>query len=256
MSAKPSSNLSNNESTRWNPFTYGVLTIVLIVGSLLFGYQFVIVELILLFILAAVSGVLGSFTKAWAKSALVLTIIVTVLQLLLIPGDTVVFEFFFIDITDNAVSQALSIASMILGVFSPIIYFLEVVDIEDFTTMMQQSGVNPQVTHVLSSALNMIPQMEKKLNTIADAQKSRGVETEGNLWIRMKAFIPIIAPVILSSISDVEEKTITLEVRGFSTKGPKTLLKHVEDTNRDKTVRKILWGILIVLVIVRVIAWF
>lgn len=239
-----------------NPFTHGLLVLFFIMGALFFDWRFVLVELVLIFFLASLCEILPSFTKTWVKSALSLTLLVMLLQLFLLPGEEVVFRWGFLTIMDAARDQAIKIGAQILGIFTPLIYLLQVVEIEDFITMMQQSGVNPKVTYVVTSAFNMIPQMKEKLNTITDAQKSRGVETEGNLWTRMKAFVPIIGPVILSSIADVEEKTITLEVRGFSREGQKTLMEHVEDTQRDQLLRKLIWLMIAVLVIVRVVTWF
>lgn len=239
-----------------NPFTYGMICLFFVVGGLLFDWRFVLVELIILFVLASLTGVLRGFTLTWLKSAVVLTLFVSALQLFLLPGDTIVYQLGFLTVTDFALEQAISIATRILGIFSPIIYFLEAIEMEEFITMMQQSGVSPKVTYVVNAAFNMIPQMRDKLNGISEAQKSRGVETEGNVMTRLKAFFPIIGPVILSSIADVEEKTITLEVRGFSKEGPKTIMHRVPDSKRDQMLRKLLWGLIIILVIVRVISWF
>ncbi len=255
-SQKKHLNHKSNALQNLNPFTQGLLALIFIVGALFFGWRFVLVEVIILFILAVLSDVFGSFFSSWVKSALVLTLFVSLLQLLLIPGEEIVYQWGIFSISDTALVQARTIAARIMGIFTPVIYFLQVVDVEEFILMMQQSGVSPRVTYIVNAAFNMIPQMNERLNTITDAQKSRGVETEGSLWTRLKAFFPIIGPVILSSIADVEEKTVTLEVRAFSKKGPKTLLHTVEDSKKDRLLRKILWLIMAILVIVRVVTWF
>lgn len=256
MQIKQRKQHKENQIRDLNPFTHGLLTLFFILGALFFDWRFVVAEVIIIFILASISDVFGKFFKAWLKSAFVLTVVVSLLQMLLLPGDEVVFRLGFLTVMDAALAQAINIASQIMGIFTPLIYFLQVVNIEDFVTMMQQSGVSPTVTYIVTAALNMIPQMRDRLRQITDAQKSRGVETEGNLITRMKAFFPIIGPVVLSSIADVEEKSITLEVRGFSKEGKKTIMHEVPDTDRDKILRKLLWFLIIVLVIVRVVTWF
>lgn len=163
-----------------NPFTHGLITLFFILGALFFDWRFVILELIIIFLLASLSDVFDKFFKAWLKSAFVLTLVVALLQMFLLPGDEVVFRLGFLTVMDAALAQAINIASQIMGIFTPLIYFLQVVDIEDFITMMQQSGVSPTVTYIVNSALNMIPQMRDRLHRITDAQKSRGVETEGD----------------------------------------------------------------------------
>lgn len=246
----------NNGWQKLNPFTQGMIALVFIVGALFFGWRFVIVEVVALFFMAYLAGIFKPFLSQWARSALLLTVFVCLLQLLLIPGDQVVFEWGWVSVTDAAVDQATTIAARIMGLFTPVIFFIQLVDMDDFILMMQQSGVSPRVTYIVNAAFQMIPQMTARMETITDAQRSRGVETEGKLWTRLKAFFPIIGPVILSSMADVEEKTISLEVRGFSTQGPKTLLHTVEDSSRDRLIRKILWLVIAVLMIVRVVTWF
>lgn len=238
-----------------NPFTHGVLALVLITGALLFGLPFLFINLVVVFALAAATGIFDDFFKKWVRTALVLTLIVMLFQILLVPGDTVLYELWIFDITNTGVERAINLGSRILGVFTPIIYFLEVVSIDDFVLMMEQRGVSPKVTYVISSTFNMIPEMKDRLEQITAAQKSRGIETEGNLITRAKAFLPIIGPVILSSVVAVEEKTMTLEVRGFYTDGPKTRLNVVSDSTMDQKIRRVLWIFFWIIVIGRVLLW-
>ena len=76
--------------------------------------------------------------------------------------------------------------------------------------------------------------MTERMSTITDAQRSRGMETEGSLLIRMKAFIPLISPVIMSSFIDTKERAIALEVRGFGAKGTKTWLHPHQKAKTDR----------------------
>lgn len=238
-----------------NPFTHGVLALVLITGAFLFGLPFLFINLIVVFALAAATGIFDDFFKKWVKTAFVLTLIVMLFQILLVPGDTILYELWIFDITNTGVERAINLGSRILGVFTPIIYFLEVVSIDDFVLMMEQRGVSPKVTYVISSTFNMIPEMKDRLEQITSAQKSRGIETDGNLITRAKAFLPIIGPVILSSVVAVEEKTMTLEVRGFYTDGTKTRLDVVSDSTTDQKIRRVLWIIFWAIVIGRVLLW-
>jgi energy-coupling factor transport system permease protein len=61
---------------------------------------------------------------------------------------------------------------------------------------------------------------------ITDAQRARGMETEGNLLTRIKSFIPLLGPVVLNSLNDTRERSIALEIRGFNAKGTKTFLNE------------------------------
>ena len=57
---------------------------------------------------------------------------------------------------------------------------------------LEQAGFSPRFGYMISSVFQIIPQMMGTMNTIMDAQRSRGMETEGSLFVRAKAFIPLI----------------------------------------------------------------
>ena len=50
-------------------------------------------------------------------------------------------------------------------------------------------GFSPRFGYIVTSVFQIIPQMMGTMNTIMDAQRSRGLETEGNLRTRAKAFL-------------------------------------------------------------------
>ena len=52
---------------------------------------------------------------------------------------------------------------------------------EDIADEMERHGFSPQFSYVISSVFSIIPQMMSTMSTITDAQKSRGMETEGSL---------------------------------------------------------------------------
>lgn len=89
---------------------------------------------------------------------------------------------------------------------------------------LEQIGFSPKLGYVISSVFQIVPQMSGTMNTILDAQRSRGLETEGNLWTRAKSFIPLISPVVMSSLINTRERAIALEIRGFEAKCKKTYL--------------------------------
>lgn len=105
-----------------------------------------------------------------------------------------------------------------------------------FVDALEQAGFSPKLGYVISSVFQIIPQMMGTMNTIMDAQKSRGLETEGNLLVRAKAFIPLISPVVTSSLINTRERAIALEVRGFDSKVPKTFLEDDMMTGFDKSI--------------------
>ena len=127
---------------------------------------------------------------------------------------------------------------------------------KDFTIALEKKGLNPKAAFILLLSLQMIPEMKKQANIIMNSQKSRGVETEGNILVRAKALIPVFIPLVLSSIVNTEEKAITLEARGFSIGEKRTILDDIKETEYDKKVKIFLVVFLILCVIWRLYVLF
>jgi len=89
-------------------------------------------------------------------------------------------------------------------------------------------GMSPKIGYVILSVLQIIPQMQATVGKITDAQRSRGMETEGNIFVRLKAFFPLIGPVVLNSLNDTRERAIALEMRGFNMTYKKTFLNETK----------------------------
>ena len=89
---------------------------------------------------------------------------------------------------------------------------------------LEKRGFSRRMGYIITSVFQIVPQMTGTMNTITDAQRSRGLETEGSLLTRAKAFLPLTSPVVMSSLINTRERAVALEVRGFAAKQKKTYL--------------------------------
>jgi energy-coupling factor transport system permease protein len=87
---------------------------------------------------------------------------------------------------------------------------------------------------------------------ITAAQRARGLDTEGSLWRRIRGILPIVGPVVLGSIAEVEERTMALEARGFTRPGRRTLLWAPADSTLERLARWALVTGLVTLIVARV----
>ncbi len=108
-------------------------------------------------------------------------------------------------------------------------------------------GLSHRIAYLIGSPLLLIPQMAERVQTIKHAQQSRGLSFEGGLFRRMKALLPIATPLILGSLVDIEERTIALEVRGFSAPVKKTYLRELKDSRTQKILRIFLVSICVLM---------
>ncbi|MEY8352720.1 energy-coupling factor transporter transmembrane component T [Lachnospiraceae bacterium 54-53] len=120
---------------------------------------------------------------------------------------------------------------------------------------LEQAGFSPRFGYMISSVFQIIPQMMGTMNTIMDAQRSRGMETEGNLFVRARAFVPLISPVVTSSLINTRERAIALEVRGFDSKNQKTFLREHKMNGRDRAFMVLMAGLILGSALWRVFSW-
>ena len=120
---------------------------------------------------------------------------------------------------------------------------------------LEDSGMDYKAAYVFISTLQMINILGKNSRTIMNAQRARGVETQGNMLVRAKAFFPSLVPLILGAITNSEERVLTLESKGFDVKCQKTHLFELERTGKEPVVNVI--SIIITLAVVgwRVALW-
>ena len=63
--------------------------------------------------------------------------------------------------------------------------------------------------------------------------------------------LPLVEPLVLGSIIDVDERAIALEARGFSSNTPKTFFRTVEDRRWEQIFRWALLILSVILILVR-----
>ncbi len=102
---------------------------------------------------------------------------------------------------------------------------------------LSQRGLPGSLTYIVLSTLQIVPRFQTRAQTILDAQRSRGLETGGNLLQRSKALLPLVVPLVLGSFIDIEERAIALEARGFSRQGKKTSFVQLEDSRSQRAIR-------------------
>ena len=64
--------------------------------------------------------------------------------------------------------------------------------------------------------------------------------------------LPLVEPLVLGSIIDVDERAIALEARGFSSDVEKTFFRTVEDRRWEQILRWVLLIICVILILLRI----
>lgn len=204
--------------------------------------------------LCTASGALGKCIKALKAVALV-ALIILVVQTFLVPGGTLVAKLGFITIYEKGLKTAISLSFMIMNIAGIFVWLFQTTENKEISRALEASGMNYKAAYVFTSTLQMIDILSKNSKTIMNAQKARGVETEGNIIVRAKAFFPSLVPLILGAVISSEERVLTLEARGFSIQGEKTHLFNLEKAGCETAVAVVAVGVTILVVAGRIALW-
>ncbi len=113
---------------------------------------------------------------------------------------------------------------------------------------LERRGLGRRGSFVIGAALGMIPRIGQRAAEVTDAQRARGLDTEGSWRKRVAGIVPLIGPVIIGSLTEVEERTMALEARGFSAPVKRTALRSIAGRPLERALRWVVFiGALVLL---------
>ncbi len=112
-------------------------------------------------------------------------------------------------------------------------------DTDDLLTDLEQRGLGRRAEFVIGAAVRTVPRMIERAGEIVDAQRARGLDTQGGPIRRVRGVLPLAGPMISSSLGEVEERTMALEARAFTAPTRRTAIRHLPDSLGQRVVR---WG--------------
>jgi energy-coupling factor transport system permease protein len=192
---------------------------------------------------AAWAGVLGRLVRTSVLLTLPIAISAVLVNVFFFPGgQSVLLRLGPIVATAEGVGFAIEILARIGAISGAITLFYLTTRPGDLVVDLEHRGVPSRVAFVANSSVQTVPAMVERAAAITAAQRARGLDTEGSLWRRIRGVVPIVGPVILGSIAEVEERTMALEARGFTRPGRRTLLWWPDDSAGQRAIR---WGLLV-----------
>lgn len=195
---------------------------------------------LLLLIVVVLNG--GSSTKAILQ-AFVLALIPITISLILVQG------FFFPNATDVLLtlgpftlkSEGLYFGAKIITRLALIVIatliLIHTTPAADLSLALTQVGIPREIAYIILSAMQLVPRMRAKAEAITNAQRARGLATEGNFLVRVSALLPLIGPLITSALQETEERALALEVRAFRAPGPKSSWRQLHDSPAQRILR-------------------
>jgi energy-coupling factor transport system permease protein len=190
---------------------------------------------------AALAGVLRVLVRTSLLFSLPIAISAVLVNVFFFPGGRdVLLSLGPIRATREGVTFATEILIRILAISGAISLFYLTTRPADLVLDLERRGVSPRLAFVANASVQTVPAMLQRASAITAAQRARGLDTEGSIWRRVRGVVPIVGPVVMGSIGEVEERSMALEARGFTRPGRRTLLWQPADSGRQRLVRWLL----------------
>jgi len=238
---------------RLNPLTKAVFATVESLGAFLIGgYLGPIVIVALVIASAAVGGVARRLVRISLLLSLPIAISVVLVSVFTRAGTHVLFSIGPFDATTEGIDFAGQTLVRLLAISTSIGLFGLTTDPRSFVLDLERRGLSPRFAFVALATLEAVPAMVERASVIAAAQRARGLDTEGSIRARLRGILPLVGPVILSSLTEVEERSLALEVRAFGRPGRRHLLWRIPDSGGQLAVRAALIAILVLAIGARI----
>ena len=242
---------------RLNPLTKATLATVTAIAAVVLGGLVgpILLVTAAVIIPAVAAGIVGRLVRTAVLLALPIAISAFLVNLFFFPGGSqVLLRVGPITATAEGLGFALEILVRILAISGAVTLFYLTTRPGDLTVDLERRGISPRAAFVANASVQTVPAMVERAAQITAAQRARGLDTEGSIWRRVRGIVPIVGPVILGSIAEVEERTMALEARGFTRPGRRTLLWTPADSTRQSFARWLLLIALLGLIVVRISA--
>jgi energy-coupling factor transport system permease protein len=190
--------------------------------------------------LAAAAGVSRQLIRASVLLSLPIALSVILVSVFTRAGTTVLFTIGPFDATVEGIDFAAQTIVRLLAISLSIGLFILTTDSRAFVFDLERRGVSPRFAFVALATVEAVPTLVERATTISESQRARGLDTEGSVRARLGGVLPLVGPAVITSLTDVEERSLALESRAFSRPGRRQLIWSMPDPGRERVLRWLL----------------
>lgn len=161
---------------------------------------------------------------------LILTVTSIIMWNVFASGETHLFWFVDLESLRYSIARTMLILLMIISGMN----LLSTTRNEELVLGMIKLGLPYRVGFAISTSLRMVPTISSSIYTISQAQRSRGLDLEsGNIFERIKKYIPLLIPVFISTIRGTNVFGMALESKGFGARDDRSFYLTMNMETRD-----------------------
>jgi energy-coupling factor transport system permease protein len=205
--------------------------------------------------LAVIARRLGAFLFTCLRIVSPFVVSLVLIQGFFTPGSTVLIHVGPLRFTLEGLQVALRFSSRLLIGLGAATLLMMITRPDELMRGLVEHGLPNQIAYIIAAALQIVPTFQARAHAILDAQRSRGLETEGPITVRVRALAPLVGPLILSSLMEIEERAIALEARAFNRAGRRTSMVILQDSRLQTLARWMMLLLCVALIAVRAAVW-
>ena len=174
---------------------------------------------------------------------IVLTVSSLIMWNLFARGQTPLFWF----IQAESLAYSISRTLVMLSLITSGMIFMSTTRNEEFIIGLIRLGLPYRVGFAISTALRLVPAIVSSVHTIAQAQRSRGLDLDsGSILERVRKYVPLLIPVFISTIRSTNIFGMALESKCFGARKDRTFYLQPQFRKADYA----FMGFLLVLLVV------
>jgi len=196
-------------------------------------------------VLAVLLALAGGVLKYTARPALTIGLTTWVLLLVLhglLDGGARV-DVGPLSFSQEGLARAAVLGGRITAILFAFLTVLAVVSPSRLVEAMTDRGVPFGRMYLLVSTLTLVPRLRQRAARILEAQQCRGLALGGSPFARVAALGPLVLPLVLGALAEVDEQVLALDSRGADRGLRRTALEPPADSAGGRAVR---WTCLLV----------
>ncbi len=213
-----------------------ILTLVYIIGIFFVKsyFGFMLTAALLLLIIFSARLPMASVLRS-VRGILLLVVLTAIINLFMIKDGDVLVEWKIFVITKNGVHTTIKmILRLVLLISGASLLALTTTPVEladGLESLMKPLALIKvpvrDIAMIMSIALRFIPTLFDETNKIVSAQKARGASLDtGNIFARIKALVPVLVPLFVSSFRRADELAFAMDARCYNATDKRTKMKR------------------------------
>jgi len=197
---------------------------------------------------ALVAGMARRLLVEAAVFALPLGIAVALVSVFTRPGATVLFSLGPLDATLEGADFAAKVIVRLFAMAAALLLLGRTTSSRGLVVDLERRGASPRLAFALGAVAGAVPALVDRAREVRDVQRARALDTEGSLRRRVGGVVPLVGPVVIGALHQVEGRSLALEARGFGRPGRRHLLWAPADSAGERLARWLLAVALLALV--------